>query len=71
MEPLVPSTIVPPGSRRPASSAASIIASPIRSFTDPPGFMNSAFPYTGVRIPSATRFSLTSGVHPTRSRTLS
>ena len=42
--PLVPSTTVPPGPSNPRDSAASMMATPIRSFTDPPGFMNSAFP---------------------------
>ena len=42
--PLVPSTMVPPGFSRPSASAASIMAIPMRSFTEPPGFMNSHFP---------------------------
>ncbi len=67
--PLVASTIVPPGLRRPSSSASSIMASPIRSFTEPPGFMNSHLPKTGVRAPSVTAWSRTRGVHPTMSRT--
>ena len=41
--PEVGSTIVPPGRSRPSRSAASIIASPMRSLFDPPGFMNSSF----------------------------
>ena len=69
--PLVPSTTVPPGFNRPAASAASIMARPMGSFTDPPGFMNSNFPYTGVRIPSVTRFRRTRGVQPTIWRTSS
>jgi hypothetical protein len=36
--PLVGSTTVPPGSRRPSSSATSSIFMAGRSFTDPPGF---------------------------------
>ena len=40
--PDVASTIRPPGLSLPARSAASIIASPIRSLTDPPGLKNSA-----------------------------
>src|SRR3989304_93166 len=43
--PEVPSTIVPPGLSRPLRSASSIIATPMRSLTEPPGFMNSAFAY--------------------------
>src|SRR2546422_6033905 len=62
--PDVASTIRPPGLRRPSRSAASIIATPMRSFTDPPGLKNSALAYTGVRIPCVTRFSRTSGVQP-------
>ena len=42
--PLVPSTIVPPGYSRPSRSARSIIGIPMRSFIDPPGLKNSAFP---------------------------
>ncbi len=41
--PLVASTIVPPGLSVPAASAASIIATPIRSLIEPPGPMNSHF----------------------------
>src|SRR5205814_8037128 len=66
--PEVASTIRPPGLRRPSRSAASIIASPIRSFTEPPGLKNSALAYTGVRTPCVTRFSRTSGVQPIVSR---
>ncbi len=43
--PDVASTIVVrPGSIRPSASAASIIATPMRSFTDPPGLNASSFP---------------------------
>src|SRR5437867_5527018 len=68
--PDVASTIRPPGLSRPSRSAASIIASPIRSFTEPPGLKYSALAYTGVRIPWVTRFSRTSGVQPIVSRML-
>ncbi len=45
--PLVASTIVVrPGSIRPSASAASIIATPIRSLTDPPGLNISSLPNT-------------------------
>ena len=45
--PLVASTIVVrPGSIRPSASAASIIATPIRSLTDPPGLNISSLPKT-------------------------
>ena len=41
--PAVPSTRVAPGRIFPAFSAASIIVTPMRSFTEPPGFMHSSF----------------------------
>ena len=41
--PLVGSTINPPGLIFPSASAASSIAMPILSFTDPPGFLLSNF----------------------------
>src|SRR5213592_4982402 len=66
--PDVASTIRPPGLSRPSRSAASIIARPIRSFTEPPGLKNSAFAYTGVRIPCVTLLRRTRGVHPIVSR---
>ena len=69
--PDVASTINPPGLRRPSRSAASIIAKPMRSFTDPPGLKNSALAYTGVRIPRATLLIRISGVQPIVSRTFS
>src|SRR3954471_9039299 len=68
--PEVGSTIVPPGFSSPSRSAASIIASPIRSFTDPPGFRYSSF--ARIRGPPAGEIasSRTIGVRPTRSRTV-
>src|SRR5690349_6812909 len=68
--PDVASTISPPGLSRPSRSAASIIAMPMRSFTEPPGLKNSALAYTGVRTPCVTRLSRISGVQPIVSRTL-
>src|SRR5690242_14830505 len=68
--PDVASTMRPPGFRRPSRSAASIIATPIRSFTEPPGLKNSALAYTGVRRPCVTWFSRISGVQPIVSRML-
>src|SRR5216683_1583662 len=68
--PDVASTIRPPGLSRPSRSAASIIARPIRSFTEPPGLKYSALAYTGVRIPWVTRFRRTRGVQPIVSRML-
>src|SRR6266550_5475523 len=68
--PDVASTIKPPGFSFPARSAASIIARPMRSLTEPPGLKNSAFPNTGVRIPRVTLLIRISGVQPIVSRTL-
>ena len=42
--PLVPSTTTPPGLSSPRRSASSMILSPIRSFTEPPGLAYSALP---------------------------
>ena len=63
--PLVASTIVVfPGSMRPSASAASIIATPIRSLTLPPGLNASSLPNSPT--PSgASRASSTIGVPPT------
>ena len=65
--PDVASTIVVrPGSIRPSRSAASIIATPIRSLTEPPGLKTSSLPNS--RTPEsagAMRCSSTSGVLPT------
>src|SRR5215213_5160578 len=68
--PLVASTIVVrPGSIRPSASAASIIATPMRSLTEPPGlnissFANSSAPSGAIRV------SWTIGVRPTWSAML-
>ncbi len=59
--------MVPPGLRAPEASAASIIRTAMRSFTEPPGLKYSTLASTVALIPSATLFSLTSGVLPTRS----
>src|SRR4051812_40725221 len=68
--PLVASTIVVrPGSMMPSASAASIIATPIRSFTDPPGLSISSLANSSA--PSgAIRVSWTIGVRPTWSAML-
>ncbi len=71
MLPDVGSTIVPPGSSRPASSAASTIFTAIRSFTEPPGLKYSTLASTVAAIPSVTCDSRTSGVSPMRSTTSS
>ena len=70
MLPEVGSTIVPPGFSFPECSARSIIRIPIRSFTEPPGFMYSSFATTVGWTFRATVWSRTSGVFPTRSRTV-
>jgi hypothetical protein len=71
--PLVGSMMVPPGLSRPARSAASIIGSPMRSFTEPPGFnISSLASSSGWRSAGAmsrvSRLIRTSGVSPTSSR---
>src|SRR3954453_17410087 len=53
-----------PGSILPSRSAASIIATPIRSFTDPPGFMYSSFTKTSDSRTSVRRRRATIGVLP-------
>ena len=69
MLPLVGSTITEPGSIRPSRSAASSIATPRRSLTDPPGFRNSSFATISPPSPSPSRPSATSGVPPTSAET--
>ena len=69
--PEVGSTIVPPGLSSPDRSAASTIRSAMRSLTLPPGLKYSTFASTVAATPSASAFSLTSGVFPTRSTTCS
>ena len=66
MLPQVGSTIVPPGFSSPLSSAASIIRTAMRSFTEPPGLKYSTLARTVGPEPSVTLLSLTSGVLPTR-----
>src|SRR6266508_4856357 len=66
--PLVGSTIVPPGASCPAASARSTMASPIRSFTDPPGLRYSTLARTAGASPRLTRARRTSGVPPMVSR---
>src|SRR3954447_3105155 len=59
--------IVPPGRSSPLASAASIILSAMRSFTEPPGFRYSTFARIVAARPSVTDESRTSGVPPTSS----
>src|SRR6476646_2945633 len=64
--PLVGSTITErPRSIRPSLSAASIIATPIRSLTEPPGLKYSSFAQTWPGRPAPSRSSSTLGVLPT------
>src|SRR5215468_10763011 len=67
--PAVDSTTSPPGLRSPRFSASRIIHLPARSFTDWPGFMNSALPRMVQPVASEARFSLMSGVLPMASTT--
>src|SRR4028119_1855409 len=53
--------IVPPGLSFPSRSAASIIGSPIRSFTEPPGFSISSFARRSGCSPSGPRARPTRG----------
>src|SRR5437763_1289292 len=74
--PLVASTIVVrPGSIRPSRSAASIIATPIRSLTLPPGLNASSLakmrtPRSSAWVPASRPRSSTIGVFPTSSEML-
>src|SRR5688572_25311630 len=60
-----------PGSILPSASAASIMATPIRSLTLPAGLCDSSFPISSAPQLGATRVSRTIGVLPTRSARLS
>src|SRR5215208_3588707 len=64
-------TVLRPGSIRPSASAASIIATPIRSLTLPPGLCDSSLAISSAPQSGATRVSRTIGVSPTRSARLS
>jgi hypothetical protein len=68
--PEVGSTMVPPGFSRPAFSAASIMAMPMRSLTLPPGLNDSTLA-ARVAGPAWKRPSLTRGVFPRVSRMFS
>src|SRR5690348_16219185 len=67
--PAVASSTSPPGFSSPRFSASMIIHFPARSFTDWPGFMNSALPRMVQPVASDARFSLMSGVLPMASTT--
>ena len=63
--PLVGSTIVVCSSIRPACSAASIMLSPMRSFTLEQGLNDSSLATSSVSSPAPIFFNRTSGVFPT------
>src|SRR6202162_5606942 len=65
--PAVPSTTVPPVLRTPRFSASKTIHFAARSFTEPPGFMNSALPRISHPVSSLKRRRRISGVLPTAS----
>src|SRR5215471_11499683 len=67
--PAVASTTSPPGLMSPRFSASRIICLAGRSFTDWPGFMNSALPRMVQPVASDARLSLISGVPPIASTT--
>ena len=68
--PLVGSTITErPGSIRPSASAASIIATPMRSLTEPPGLKYSSLATTSAPRFSPSLRSETIGVFPTTAET--
>jgi hypothetical protein len=62
--PLVGSMIVPPGRSLPSRSAAVIIDTPMRSFTDHRGLKFSSLPATVALASPTTRRKRTSGVCP-------
>src|SRR3954452_12372707 len=64
------SSNVCPGVRTPSFSACSIIASAMRSFTDPPGFWPSSLASSRTLGFGLSWLTSTSGVLPIRSRTL-
>ena len=67
--PEVGSTMVPPGFRAPLSSAASIIASAMRSLIEPPGLLRSDLIHTSAS--GNSRAARMCGVPPIVPRTLS
>ena len=62
--PLVGSRMIVSGRISPACSAASIMATPMRSLTLPAGLKLSSFATTSAPAPSVIRRSRTSGVFP-------
>ena len=68
--PLVGSIIVVSGLIKPCFSASVIMLKQMRSFTLPPGFLDSSFATTVAFMPWVSWFSFTSGVFPMVSKTL-
>lgn len=67
MLPAVASTIVEPGFRSPRSSASRTIHTPVRSFTDPAGFMSSSLANSSTSGLTPISLILSMGVFPTSS----
>ncbi len=68
--PAVPSTMSPPGFNVPRAMASRTIYSAARSFTEPPGFMNSALPRIRQPVAFDAARSSIKGVPPMASITL-
>ncbi len=68
--PAVPSTITPPGFSAPVATASLMMNSAARSFTDWPGFMNSALPRMRQPVAALARRRAIRGVLPTASAIL-
>ena len=62
--PAVPSTITPPGRNVPLRTASWMMNRAARSFTDWPGFMNSALPRMVHPVASEARLRVINGVLP-------
>src|SRR5690606_12433628 len=62
--PAVPSTMMPPGFSVPRSSASLMMAQAARSFTEPPGFWNSALPRISQPVSSESLRRRMRGVLP-------
>ena len=67
--PLVGSMSVSPGLMSPRFSASSSMRTPMRSFTEPPGFMNSSLARISAGRSRPMRARRTIGVRPTAERT--
>ena len=62
--PAVPSTMVPPGRKAPRATASRMMKRAARSFTDCPGFRNSALPRISHPVASDGPLRRMSGVFP-------